>query len=69
MWFVSIRGWADDSRSERISLKMCYLNVRKAAEASLDIKDVIYQTSYFSKTIVMNIALPNYPLTGIGTIS
>jgi len=45
------------SRGER---KMCYLG-----EASLDIKDVIYQTSCFSKTIVTN----KYPLIDIEPIS
>ena len=37
--------WTDASRDERKSLKMCDRNVRKPVEASLDIKDVIYQSS------------------------
>ena len=45
---------------------MCCLDVRKAVEAS---KDVIYQTSYFSKTIMMNITPPKYPLIDIEPIS
>jgi len=49
----------DASRGERKSLKMCHLNVRKAPEASLDIKGVIYQTSCFSKTIVMKTTPPS----------
>jgi len=37
--------WTDASRGERKSLKMCDWNLRKPVEASLDIKDVIYQFS------------------------
>ena len=50
---LKVGAWADVSRGERRSLKICHLDVRK--EASLDIKDVIHQTSCFSKTIMMNI--------------
>ena len=38
---------ADTSRGKRKILKMRYLDIRKAVEASLDIKDVIHQTSCF----------------------
>ena len=41
---------------------MCCPDVRNAVEASLDIKDVIGQTSYSSKTIAMNITPPRYLL-------
>jgi len=49
---------ADTSRDERRSIKMSDLDVRKAAEASLYIKDVIEKTSCFSKTRVMSITPP-----------
>jgi len=39
--------------------KRCHQDVRKVVEASLDIKDVIYLSSCFSKTIVMSIKLPS----------
>ena len=39
--------------------RRCHRDVRKEVEASLDIKDVIDQTSYFSKTIVMDITPPS----------
>jgi len=42
--------------------EVCCPDVRNAVEASLDIKDVIGQTSYSSKTIAMNITPPRYLL-------
>ena len=39
--------------------RRCHWDVRKEVEAPLDIKDVIDQISYFSKTIVMDITLPS----------
>jgi len=51
------------SRSERQSPTICYWDVRKTVEASLDIEVAIDQTSCFSKTIVMNITLVDSELT------
>ena len=48
---MRIRGGSVGRGGER---KMCYREVKKEVEASLDIKDVIDQTS---KTIAMNITL------------
>jgi len=46
LWSGSkVGAWADAPRGERRSLKMCCQDVRKAVEASLHIKHVIYQTS------------------------
>jgi len=48
---MRIRGGSVGRGGER---KMCYREVKKEVEASLDIKDVIDQTS---KTIAMNLTL------------
>ena len=39
--------------------RRCHQDVRKAVEASPDIRDVIYQSSCFSKTILMSIIPPS----------
>jgi len=47
-----LKVYADASRR-------CHQDVRKKVEASLHIKDVMYQSSCFSKITVINITLPS----------
>ena len=56
---VSCHSGCVTQKKAYTDISRCHRDVRKEVEPPLDIKDVIDQTSYFSKTIVMDITPPS----------